>query len=146
MRAVVVLLVAASVGIIACTGPRHARLTPQEEAFLERLDSVQTTFRLPADVADIAWERAHYFIEEHSWVPIEVDTETLIRTGAPRLQIRQCGYSITRQVEGEEVEFSVECIAGEQHHIAAADRNARMMAHYMMTGELPVDPEKLISH
>ncbi len=136
----------AVVGLIACVGTRKVELTPQDHEFLDRLDSVETTFSLPAEVSDIAWERARSFIDRYSWTSLHSVTDGEIRTFNPSAGTQQCGYVVTRRPEGEDVEFSVQCVAGHSSYLGTADRNARILALYMKTGELPPDPKKLISH
>lgn len=138
-----ILAVALGACIAACAA-RNTTLTPAEEEWLEGIDSVQTTFRLPADVSDIAWDRAKHFIERRSAVSIEAMSPTVIRTFNPQLGTRRCGYVVRRRPDDSEVEFEVECVVGDPVHMGTGDRNARLLAHYMKTGELPVSPEKLI--
>ena len=140
------LILATVLGVcLAACAVQNTTLTPAEEEWLEGVDSVQTTFRLPADVSDIAWDRAQHFIERHSAVTIEHMSSSVIRTFNPQLGTRRCGYVVHRQPIDEDVEFDVECVVGDPIHMATGDRNARLLAHYMKTGELPVNPRKLIA-
>ena len=133
------------VGLIACGGLRKVYLTPQENEFLDRLDSVETRFTLPAEVSDIAWERARSFIDRYSWVSLHSVTNTEIRTFNPSSGTQQCGYIVKRKPMGEDIEFSVEGVAGHSSYLGTAEQNARILAMYMKTGELPPNPKKLIS-
>jgi len=138
------MLLAVAAALSACAGRHHTFLTEHEYEFLDRIDSVETSFRVPADVSDIVWERARHFIESYSWTATELVGDNVIRTERPRLHTDQCGYQVHRTRVGEEAEFVIECVSGTATHRATAERNSRLLAHYMGTGELPADPERLI--
>lgn len=129
------------VGLIACAGSMSSKveLTEQDREFLDRLDSAGTTFALPPDVSDIAWERARSFIDRNSWTMVHSVTETEIRTFNPPAGGDHFGYIITRMKDQDSHHFNVECVAGSSAGVGTAFRNARILAHYMKTGELPQD-------
>lgn len=139
------LLFLAVLGLAACAGRQKVGLTPEENEFLDRLDSVETRFTLPSDVSEVAWQRARTFIDRYSWVSLHTVTENEISTFNPDAGVQQCGYVVRKRSQGDDVEFAVECVAGHNSHLGAADRNARILAHYMKTGELPPNPKKLVA-
>jgi hypothetical protein len=133
-------VVMALVGIVGCTRQGlPERLEPEEVSYLALLDSVETTFSLPVEVSDVAWDRAQSFIDRFSALQLHTRTDAVIETYRPDPNGLKCGYIISRRTEGNDVVFTVDCLAPSNAAIEDVDRNKRIVAHYMQTGELPPD-------
>ncbi|MCZ6688678.1 MAG: hypothetical protein O7H41_03645 [Planctomycetota bacterium] len=111
--------------------------TPHEVAYVERVMKQSVNFSLANDVAIEAWSRAHDFTARYASKKLQIVSDYAIETYNPTKTKVEFGYSITRVIGGSESTFAVRCFCGNSYHRRTADRNAHILADYMVTGELP---------
>jgi hypothetical protein len=142
-------MLAGAVGAMVLTGcePMESRrATPDQMAWLARINQEPLEFEIPkADAAD-AWERGRSFFSLYSTMKIQLDTDYALQTYNAKLGSRRSrerrkvyyGYSVTKFLLKDTVRLAVSCNTksfsfGEGENT----QNAHILAHYLRTGELP---------
>ena len=122
--------------MIVLTACASSQLSSSEQEYLRRVLSTPTEFEIPEDSVPQAWARARSFIETYGTSRVQNATDTIIRTAPPN---RGVGfrYTVTRTPRGGTSRISIEVLAADLRSGPVADRNARILANYMQTGELP---------
>lgn len=65
---------------------RAEKLTENQKAWRAARDRQPTTFVVPAEESDAAWERARLFIAAESSLPIQISDQTIIQTTAGQME------------------------------------------------------------
>jgi hypothetical protein len=131
--------------------PTNEPMTNADREYLQKIADQSLRFEIPKAEADAAWGRAQTFVAKHSSMKIQTASDFVIQTYnpifepapiPPSLGSVTYGYNISRNAIGDKFVFDVECTrvrhAMKDKEIAAtADRNARILAHYIITGEMP---------
>jgi len=99
--------------------------------------SEQLEFAIPKIEADDAWGRAQGFIGRFSSKKLLTVTDFVIQTYDPMGCSDEYGYSVIKTPMGDNVLIAVECIVGNTLIKPNAEKNARILAYYIKTGELP---------
>ncbi len=122
--------------LIVLASCASSQLSSSEQDYLRRILSTPTEFEIPEDSVQQAWMRAQSFIETYGTSGLQNVTDTIIRTTPPN---RGVGfrYTVTRTPQGQTSRISIEVLAADLRSGPVADRNARILADYMQTGELP---------
>lgn|GEM_PF-5854419 len=142
MKKLIICAVVAAL-VAGCTSGRT--LTPAQSAYLERVNDTPLLFTIPPAMQPQAWARALDFLSRFSHLRLRVSGETRIETENPGEYQGEVGYIISqRRVEDSiQVRIAVKHVpdyvasraerAGEQ---LVVPTNARILALYMITGEL----------
>lgn len=155
MREVSTLIAPLFLLLAALAGCQPTRLTPAELAYLNELRRCQHIFfTISGSEADEAWQRAHAWVAKYSLMEIETATDCVIKTYRPTRIRRGYAYSVARVPHNDngdntEFQFVVKCFQcgifdgplGPDSKASNENRNARMLAHYIKTGEM--DPKFL---
>lgn len=126
----------------ACITPPKAK-TPEEAAYLSGLANEAVDFDIDKSQSDDAWGRAQVFLAKHSSMKVQTATTNLVEnyTPTPNGFTMEYGYRVTRVASPKGERFSVECFDSGDAVLAAtkavAGTNARILARYIRTGELP---------
>jgi hypothetical protein len=105
-----------------------------------RFISSATTFTVPTSGAPEAWARAQSFVAKYSSMKIQLVNDFLIDTYNPsKVTLAfNYGYNVVKTpMPGDKVEIVVSCTHNQG--LLSSDnaaRNAKILAHYMKTGEL----------
>ncbi len=106
---------------------RQDVLTPDDQLFRRLGNPFSVAFREDFD----AWDRARDYIRSHTDVPIEIANDNLIKTSSVS-DSTSIHYLVTRLVKSKNVEYEIICRSFLPNF--NADREARRMAFYMVTG------------
>lgn len=126
----------------ACVTPPKAK-SPEETAYLASIATEPVEFEIPKASSDDAWGRAQVFLAKHSSMKIQTATTNLVEnyTPTPNGFTMEYGYRVTRVAGPKGEQFSVECFDGGDAVLAATKAatgtNAKILARYIRTGELP---------
>ncbi len=143
---------AVMISLVGCATAPQAR-SPEEAAYLSDLTKEPVEFDMPKDEADDAMGRAQVFIAKYSSMKIQTATPNVVETfNVPEGNIlapQFYGYRVTRANIGDKAHFVVQCFNGLEGALiksahAAPERNARIMARYIKTGN--VEYPDLIAH
>lgn len=129
----------AALGPLVFLGTSCVTLSPEQKAYVDTVMRQPTTFRVSKAQAEETWGRGQSFIGQHSSMKIQVATDYVLQTYNPSDQSYgiDYGYYLTRTPAGEDVGFNVRCLTNNMFAGGDANRNAHILAHYMVTGELP---------
>lgn len=94
------------------------------------LQSQPLRFAVPKSKDSEVWSRASYFVTKYSDMKIQSQTDFLLQTYNPTEQYK-IGFSITRQIRGEQVEFEVR-VLGSSLFFVWIDKRC---SYYMQNGE-----------
>lgn len=116
-------------------------LAPAEQAYLNQVNQMPLKFTISTDKIVDAWSRANGFVANYSSMRITMANEYTIQTFAP-LPSRMSsginyGYYITRVKNGDTWEFNINCVVNNMFAGGRAIKNAKILAWYIYTGELP---------
>lgn|SRR4030042_457624 len=111
------------------------QLTPEEQAYMDKIKQQSLTIIVAKADAEDVWGRAQVFVSKYSSMKIQTATDYVIETYNP-IKFGQYGYQATKTPKGEEVEIAVKCVPNNILLKSAADDNARMLSYYLQTGEL----------
>lgn len=155
MRTITVALAALTLGAAGCTIGGVIRsnevVVPEDQAYLKELETQPLTFEISRAAAEDAWGRAHTFLSKYSSMKIQSASDYALQTFNPIFQPAMLppslgsvtyGYHVLRTPDGDKFKFEVACLRV-QHPMKdaeiarTADRNARILAHYIVTGQLP---------
>jgi hypothetical protein len=120
-----------------CGCALQVQLTPEEKAYLKRVQSTPLRVSVHLDEDQQAWGRAQTFVAKYSPFRIQTATDFVLQTYHISDRV-SWSYSITRSPGKSDVIFEVACtptnsfLSGDY-----ASRNAHILAHYIKTGELP---------
>lgn len=108
---------------------REDVLTPDDQIFR----SVRNPFSVPFREDFDAWNRARDYVRNHTAVPIEIANDNLIKTSSLS-DSTSIHYLVTRITRARDVEYEIIC----RSHVRgfSGDREARVMAFYMVTGRM----------
>ena len=121
--------------LVSCSQAPTAELTPEDQAFLDAVNAMDTTFTVPEEESDATWGRIKSFISEFSSMQIQTSSDIRIRTDRPSGY--SYGYSADRKtLSNGEVEFTVSCTCDNQFGAKNAALNAKCLAYFAKTGEI----------
>ncbi len=111
--------------------------SPGETAYLERAMQEPLTFVVPEAKGEEAWTRIKEFIGEHSTMKIQTLSDARIETVRPA-KPGEYGYSASRvSSEGNHtISVSCHCPDPSEETGKVRERNAHILAHYALTGEI----------
>jgi len=113
-------------------------LTPEQQHYLSGIARESLTFRIPRTQEGDAWGRAQSFLGKYSSMKLQTATDYVLQTYNPAQNQVDYGYNVTKTpVDTKTVEIDVQCASGNMYAGAEADRNARILASYIRTGQLP---------
>ena len=113
-------------------------LTPAEQSYLDRVAARSSQVRITAKSERYAWGRVQSFIGQHSSMKIQTVTDFVIQTYNPSENQVDFGYTVTKTPGPKgDFELSVNCFAGNSYASGQAQRNAKILVDYLITGELP---------
>jgi len=125
---------AVCVFLISCSSAPTAELTPEDQAFLDAMDLMETTFTVPEEESEAAWRRIKSFISEFSTMDIQTESDSSIETFKP--DGYNYGYTASRTPSEDGIKMTVSCTCGNQFGNKNADRNAKCLAYFAKTGEI----------
>jgi len=141
--AMVVILV---LGLLSgCAAWKLPPITPEEQARLDEFAREEQTylakampfpleFTIPKGEADEAWGRAQSFIGRYSSMKLQIATDFILQTYNP--SGIDFGYYVTKTPMGDNVQITVRGLTDSWFAVAAANKNAHILAYYIKTGEL----------
>ena len=118
------------------------------QIYIKKAMQTPLTFKVPREKEEEVWGRIQSFIAKYSSMKIQVATDYVIETYNPTKTTElnpKYGYKAIKTFIGNEVEFKVECFAGEtvlrtnagyKYNQMKADHNAHIFACYALTGEI----------
>ena len=112
--------------------------SPGEAAYLERAMQTSLAVVVPDEKGDETWTRIKDFIGEHSTMKIQTVSDARIET-VPPAKAGEYGYSASRTASQGSQTFTIACLcpgSTEADNEKARDRNAHILAHYALTGEI----------
>jgi hypothetical protein len=116
-----------------------SQLTPEEKSYLARVDSTQTTWKIPRANVEELRGKAQAYINRYSPMKVLTVTDYVINTDNP--PIDSYGYFVTLEPTGDSVAVTIQGIycaksenATPEYHDAV--QNSRIMALYLQTGEI----------
>ena len=135
MKFKIITFLAICVFLTSCAGTPAAELTPEDQAFLDAVNLMDTTFTVPKEESDATWGRIQSFIKEFSSMEIQTSSDNRIRTDRPS------GYSYAYEAERTtlsdgRVEITVSCTCDKQFGIKNAAQNAKCLAYFAKTAEI----------
>ena len=128
--------------VIAIAGCAAA-MTPAQQSYMTKVSAAPTTFRIPKNQSDNAWQRAQVFVSKYSSMKIQTSTNNVLQTYNPTGAL-SFGYNINRLDMGDSTEFSISGTTSNPFAHDKANNNSHICADYVASGELPF-PE-LINH
>lgn len=135
MKAMQTLLIVALLVFAGCmTQPK----TPEQAAYLAEIENTETTFMTTMEQSTIVWARAFKFIATFSSFPIIKYDGAIL--GTEKTYPGAYGYEyIVRRKPARDglVSFHVFCYSGSFGTQRHAERNAKILAYFLKTGELP---------
>lgn len=115
-------------------------LTPEEQAYLAKINYASSTFEMDKANAEEAWSRGNSFINRFSGMKIQSSNEYHVSTYNPNTSdIGTTGYEFVKELNGNKVKFRIRCLTkvmNVKYTEEVCRNNEKIMAHYMMTGEL----------
>ena len=120
--------------LTSCAVTPTTELTQEDQAFLNAVNSMDTTFTVPKEESEATWGRIQSFIAEFSSMEIQTTSDLVIKTHKP--DGYNYGYSASRTPLDEEVEFTVSCECGNMFGNKNAAQNAKCLAYFAKTGEI----------
>lgn len=148
MRAKILILGSVCLLIFVSTFAQEKSKEPTSlQIYVERAMQMPLTFKVSREKEEEVWGRIQSFIAKYSSMKIQIATDYIIETHNPTKTIElnpKYGYKAIKTVVGNEVEFKVECFAGEtdlgkagyKFNQMKADHNAHILACYALTGEI----------
>lgn len=151
--------------LVGCAGPtiaKHAEamtlnstqqsLTQEHRDYLAKISNEPLTIKVSEQDAPKYWQRANYWVSAYSGMKLQIANDVTIQTYNPLdhgavLDITY-GYNVYRRpLEDKNFEIRVECLASRRIYPTNAetirkvweqrrDLNARILAHYIRTGEV----------
>lgn len=118
------------------------KLTPEEQAYLDKALNTPLTVTIPKEISDDAWGRIQVFIARYSDMKFQTSTEFVIDTYKPTEgktkfgSNTNYGYSANRLPMGDQVEIQVNCMVPPLFSKKSARHNAHILAYFAVTGEL----------
>ncbi len=67
---------------------------------------------------------------------IQIATEYVLQTYNPPKNEMNFGYSVTKTVINDSISYSVDCFSGSAMARSISSRNAKILSHYIQTGEI----------
>ena len=134
MRFKSITFLAICVLLTGCAATPTAELTQEDQAYLNAVDSMNTTFVVPEEESEAIWVRILSFIREFSTMEIQTSSDSVIETFDP--DGYNYGYSAARTPLDEGVEFTVSSECGNRFGAKNAARNAKCLAYFAKTGEI----------
>lgn len=113
----------------------------EERAYLARVNAAPLSFVLPEADYPLAHDRAEVFASKFSANGLSIVTDRVIESNRPTKDRLGFGYRITfLPIEGG-YETSIYCFPGGNSGVYGKFmfRNARILAHYLKTGEIKAD-------
>lgn len=124
------------------------QLSEAQKSYLAKAMAQPLEFDSDKSKSDEIWGRATEFVANHSSMKIQIATDFLIETYNPTSTETYggtemaYGYKVSRRPIGSKVHISVTCVS--TFHAmylkeleATRDRNAHILAYFLVTGELP---------
>ena len=118
--------------------------TPDESLYMEKVRAQPLEFDITEAEGSIVWGRAQSFIGQYSSMKLQIVTDYVIQTYNPTDDPykRKFGYYITKTPMGNNIKISVQCLGNHPYGLdgkpfPTIDLNARILSHYLKTGELP---------
>lgn len=131
----------AAVCFCGLLGSCSSGLTAEESAYLQRAMDHPTIFTQLKSEESTLWSRAASWLMTYSEQPIVEANAEVIRTaaaGSGRDFELSFGYEVRKRDAGEElVEIHVSCSVSNMFYGERAKRNARLLAYYIATGDVP---------
>lgn len=116
------------------------KLTPDEQAYIAKINSASPTFEMDKAKSEEAWSRGNSFINRFSGMKIQSSNEYHVSTYNPNASdTGTTGYELMKELNGNKVKFTVRCLTkvmNMKYTEEVCRNNEKLMAHYMMTGEL----------
>lgn len=114
-------------------------VNPAEQSYIVQINRAPLQFTVSGDKVTEAWSRATGFIANYSSLRIATQSETVIQTFTPVRGMTgiNYGYSVSRIKSGDSWTFNVNCVCNNMFMGGSATRNAKILARYITTGELP---------
>jgi len=105
-------------------------------AYLARAMQASLTFTVPKERSDEVWSLVNSFIAHYSSMKVQTASDYIISTYNPDA-IYNYGYSATRAIRADGIEFAVMCFSGGNPPVQRiSNQNAHILALYLQTGEL----------
>ncbi|MCJ7581572.1 MAG: hypothetical protein MUP98_13680 [Candidatus Aminicenantes bacterium] len=120
--------------LISCSATPPVELSQEELVFLNAVNSMDTTFTVPAEESEATWIRIQSFIGEFSSMDIKTSSDSVIETFKPDGD--NYGYTAARTPLDEKVEFTVNCTCGNMFGNKNAEQNAKCLAYFAKTSEI----------
>lgn len=136
-------LVAVALPLLAGCAAAPVASSPEQTAFLESIASEPTEFEMSREESNDGWGRAQTFLAKYSTMKIQNVSDSVVETFNPTPDAFNPGYGyrITRAIQSGKSHYTVECFNGNAYTpgklVALPARNARILARYIRTGDLP---------
>ena len=122
--------------LAGCTHVSMVKMTPDDQAGLNKALSFPLRFTVPKDQAGEAWGRAQSFVGRFSSMKLQNATDYVIQTYNPVGSNVAWGYQITRTPLGDRHQFDVVVVQGNPLSGSDGSTNAHIAALYIGTGEM----------
>lgn len=134
MRFKSITFLAVCIILASCATTPPVELTQEDQAFLDAVNAMETTFTVPAKESEATWIRIQSFIKEFSSMELQTDSDNVIESFKP--DGYNYGYKASRTPKDGEVEFTVSCTCGNKFGIKNAAQNAKCLAYFAKTSEI----------
>lgn len=115
---------------------RPGNISTEAQGYLNRVEQQPLTFYMPEQEAEEAWGRAgDWFIRGFSDTRLTSATSDMLETSSP-ISSQRHAYNVTRTRSDNGFQFSVRCETGGKTGSSESWHNARILAHFIATGEL----------
>lgn len=126
---------------LASCGAARTATTAAEQAYIAKVDATTPRFKVPRAAIEDLRGKAQVFINRYSPMKVQTTTDFVINTYNPSEGL--FGYNVTIEPQGDEMEVEIGCVYKKKEYDfnainneRAAERNARIMALYLQSGEL----------
>lgn len=136
------LLLGACIALLSACATTYTmdKLTPEEQAYLAKVNATSPTFEVEKAKSDEAWSRGNSFINRFSGMRIQSSNDYLVSTYDPNASDSgTIGYTLMKELQGNKVKFTITCQSQALNFKYTPDvcrTNEKLMARYMATGEL----------
>jgi ABC-type Zn uptake system ZnuABC Zn-binding protein ZnuA len=117
---------------------KDEKLTPRQKSYLKKIKEQTTVIIIPAQIADIVWDKVKSFISKFSTIEVEFSNNILQITDLKKLPAGSPRY----QYFAERINFK-NCVLIKFGCIALnttkelAERNLKILAYFAKTDKLP---------
>ncbi len=115
-----------------------AQSSPDKQSYIDKVKAFPVTFVVSDSdsVAADVWGRAQSFVALYSAMQLHIVTDYVIETDNPRKDDLSFAYLVVRTPFDRSFQITVVCRTSGGLN-SEADMNARILAYYIKTGELP---------